>query len=150
MSPPDRKPKSLSILFSCAFPVSTSHLKTLTEKKKVRKKKNSYWEGRQKGRSEKRKQEGRGKGNEGGKEGGHIGSVLGAVQPTSLNPCPGALHGDSTSTQRARIRGVGRADGSSTHCSQRRGGWVSVRAGRRSMHTVSTRRGIPKKRHSAP
>ena len=39
MSPPDRKPKSLSILFSCAFPVSTSHLKTLTEKKKVRKKK---------------------------------------------------------------------------------------------------------------
>ena len=39
MSPPDRAPKSLSILFSCAFPVSTSHLKTLTEKKKVRKKK---------------------------------------------------------------------------------------------------------------
>ena len=88
MSPPDRAPKSLSILFSCAFPVSTSHLKTLTEKKKVRKKKNSYWEGRQKGRSEKRKQEGRGKGNEGGKEGGHIGSVLGAVQPTLSESLP--------------------------------------------------------------
>ena len=147
MSPPDREPKSLSILFSCAFPVSTSHLKSLTEKKKIRKK-NSYWEDRRDG------------GRKGSRKGGEKGMkegkrediwVLSLMQfsPPSLNPCPGASHGDSTSTQRARIRGVGRVEGSSTHCSQCRQGWVSVRAGRRSMHTVSTRRGIPKKPHSA-